>query len=215
MLTQFSLRDRLNPWLFIMQSVVIRLFLGIVLTSPILARYSQIGGPVIVSPRPGDVLQGIVIISGSSDINGFLATEVSYKYENDPTDTWFQISANNQPIYNSTLTTWDTTVISDGNYILRLRVYITDGSYRESIVSGLRVQNYTSAETPTPTATVPEPTKVLTLIPTVSLFSTPTNLPRNPATLAPNDISASIVLGGLAALLIFIISGIYFRLRRK
>jgi hypothetical protein len=46
-------------------------------------------------------------------------------------------------------------------------------------------------------------------------FPTPTALARNPATLVPMDISSSILYGGLAAILMFIIIGLYLWLRRK
>jgi len=198
-----------------MRILACSLFFGMFLASPVLVRNAQFGDPVIVAPRPGDVLQGVVTIAGSSDFTGFVSAEVSFTYADDPTGTWFLIAMNSQPVFNDRLAIWDTTVITDGDYVLRLRVYLTDGSSREALVSGLRVRNYTPVETPTPMALAPEATPLSTITPTATPFPTPTALPRNPAALAPTDVSASILYGGLAAILTFVIVGIYLWLRRK
>ncbi len=185
------------------------------LATTVLEQNVQFGDPVIVAPRPGDVLQGVVTIAGSSDVTGFVSAEVSFTYADDPTGTWFLIALNSQPVFNDKLAAWDTTVITDGDYVLRLRVYLTDGSSREALVSGLRVRNYTPVETPTPMALAPEAPPLSTITPTATPFPTPTALPRNPAALAPTDVSASILYGGMAAILTFVIVGIYLWLRRK
>jgi hypothetical protein len=198
-----------------MRILACSLFFGMTLASSVLARNAQFGDPVIVAPRPGDVLQGVVIIAGSSDVTGFVSAEVSFTYADDPTGTWFLIAMNSQPVFNDRLATWDTTVITDGDYVLRLRVYLTNGSSREALVPGLRVRNYTPVETPTPMAFAPEATPLPTIAPTATSFPTPTALPRNPAALAPTDVYASILYGGLAAILTFVIVGTYLWLRRK
>ena len=198
-----------------MRMLACSMLFGLVVASSVLVRNAQFGDPVIVAPRPGDVLQGVVTIAGSSDVTGFGSAEISFTYTDDPTGTWFQISKNSQPIFNERLASWDTTVITDGDYVLRLRVYLIDGSFHEVLVSGLRVRNYTPVETPTPMAIAPKATPLATFTPTATPLPTPTALPRNPAVLAPTDVSASIIYGGLAAILIFVIISIYLWLRRK
>jgi len=198
-----------------MRILACSLFFWLVLASPVLAHNAQAGSPVIVAPRPGDVLQGVVTITGSSNVTGFASAEIAFTYADDPTGTWFLIARSGQPVSKNTLVTWDTTVLTDGDYFLRLRVYLTDGSFRETLVSGLRVRNYTPVETPTPTVPAPEATPLPTMTPTATPFPTPTALPRNPATLASTDVSNSILYGGLVAILIFVIIGIYLWLRRK
>jgi len=198
-----------------MRMLACSILFGLVVASSVLVRNAQFGDPVIVAPRPGDVLQGVVTIAGSSDVTGFGSAEISFTYTDDPTGTWFLISKNSQPIFNERLASWDTTVITDGDYVLRLRVYLIDGSFHEVLVSGLRVRNYTPVETPTPMAIAPKATPLATFTPTATPLPTPTALPRNPAVLAPTDISASIIYGGLAAILIFVVISIYLWLRRK
>jgi hypothetical protein len=173
------------------------------------------GQPVILSPRQGEVLQGTVTITGSSAETGFLSSEVDFAYAGDTTGTWFLVAAASQPVDSNTLATWDTTTITDGNYNLRLRVYLKDGTHLDAIIPDLRVRNYTPVETPTPapTAILPTLTPTDTLTPTP--FPTPTPLPVNPAVLTQADISTSLVYGGLGAVILIIILGIYFGLRRN
>ena len=173
------------------------------------------GQPIILSPRQGEVLQGTVTITGSSAETGFLSSEVDFAYAGDTTGTWFLVAAASQPVDSNTLATWDTTTITDGNYNLRLRVYLKDGTHLDAIIPDLRVRNYTPVETPTPapTAILPTLTPTDTLTPTP--FPTPTPLPVNPAVLTRADISTSLVYGGLGAVILIIILGIYFWLRRN
>jgi hypothetical protein len=172
-------------------------------------------GPVVISPRQGQVLQGVVTIRGSSDLSGFVSAEVAFTYSTDTTGTWFLISKSSQPVRLDTLATWDTTTITDGEYILRLRVHLKGGSSVDLLVTNLRVRNYTPVETPTP-----EPTAILptaTLIPTLTFtpYPLPTPLPTNPAILTPVDVSKSIAYGGFGAVLFLIVIGVYFTLRRR
>jgi hypothetical protein len=173
------------------------------------------GQPVILSPAQGEVLQGTVTLRGSSAETGFQSSEVDFAYAGDTTSTWFLVALASQPVDSNTLATWDTTTITDGNYNLRLRVYLNDGTHLDAIVPNLRVRNYTPVETPTPapTAILPTLTPTDTLTPTP--FPTPTALPVNPAVLTQADISTSLVYGGLGAVILIIILGIYFWLRRN
>ena len=198
-----------------MRILACSLFLWIVLAAPIMARNAQPGGPAILAPRPGEVLQGVVTVSGTSAVNDFASAEIAFTYTDDTTGTWFPIAMNSQPVFNDTLATWDTTVITDGDYVLRLRITLTDGSSRDFFASDLRVRNYTPVETPTAMVMTPESTALPTFVPTATPLPRPTALPRNPAALAPADVSASILFGGLAAILVLILIGIYLRLRRK
>ncbi len=172
-------------------------------------------GPVVLSPREGEVLQGVVTIKGSSDVAGFLSEEVAFSYAGDTTGTWFIIATSNQPVHLDTLATWDTTTITDGDYILRVRVYLKDGSFLDVPIPNLRVRNYTPVETPTPAPTALQATATPTPTLTVTPFPSPTPLPLNPAVLTPVDVSKSIAYGGLGAVLFLIVLGVYIRLRRR
>jgi len=109
--------------------------------------------PVTINaPRPGEALQGLFPISGSSSVEGFISTELVFTYADDPTNTWFLIYESDQPVSNSVFVHWDTTRIIDGIYDLRLIVDRTPGNPITVTIPGVRVRNYTPIETDTPTS---------------------------------------------------------------
>ena len=198
--------------------LVLSLFLAMGILRPVAA---QVDGLAVSAPRSGDVLQGTVTITGSSQVDGFSSYEIAFTYSGGASGNWFVIARSDQSIQDGTLAVWDTTTITDGTYDLRLRVYLTDGTSQEVVVPQLRVHNYTAVETPTPAAISPAETRVPTQTPsptstpTATPFPTPTALPANPAILTPVDVSTSILFGGAAAVLGFLLFGAYLWLRRK
>jgi hypothetical protein len=178
------------------------------------ANYLTQSNPVIVSPRPGDVLLGTIQITGTTDIPNFAAYQLEFAYVNDPTQTWFLISQSEKPVRNGSLAIWDTAVITDGEYDLRLRIFSDSGSYLEVIVSDLRVRNYTPIETLLPppisvnTQTYPAVTPSL-LIPTSTLHT------PNAASLTHSLIFTGFGYGALAALAILFAIFIYNHVRKK
>ncbi|MBK8419669.1 MAG: hypothetical protein IPL17_12695 [Anaerolineales bacterium] len=56
---------------------------------------------------------------------------------------------------------WDTTLLTDGDYTLRLRVYFQDGASQDILIQDLKLRNDVPLPTETPTATA---TLTLTLI---------------------------------------------------
>jgi hypothetical protein len=183
----------------------------------------------ITSPTPSQTVTGVVTITGTSATDGFVSAEVSFSYVGDTSGTWFLIAAV-QPVTDGFLATWDTTSITDGDYTLRLRVTLADGTYLDTLIPDLHVRNYTPTNTPlpptptsspivptvtiTPTSTItPSPTSTLT--PTSTPLPTPTALPANPAILPSSEIMTSVIYGGLSATLLFLLVALYLRIRRK
>ncbi len=196
-----------------MRALTFSLFFTLLFSGSIPFILIQAGEPAVTAPLPGSALQGVVLVTGTTDVPGFVSAEVAFTYQDDPTSTWFPISSSSLPIQDGMLATWDTTGITDGNYILRLRVILSDGTSRDALVTSLRVRNYTPVETPTPLPTQPQATPLPTITLTPSPFPTPTALGVNPAVLSTADISYSLLYGGSAAVLLFIIIGIYLWLR--
>jgi hypothetical protein len=184
---------------------------------------AQVAPPVaITSPAPDEVLRGPIMITGKVDVPGFVSAQLDFAYASDPTNTWFTIQTFTQPPVDSTLATWDTTSITDGDYVLRLRVNLADGTAQEVTVP-IRIGN-DALPTPTvePTAT-PQPDVVL--IPTPFLLGasptptevprpTPTALPTNPVALGQTQIYASLGRGALVILGLFALAGMIIRVRR-
>jgi hypothetical protein len=179
---------------------------------------------VISSPIDGQIVQGLLKISGTVSALGFSSYELAFAYEDNPTQTWFVLANSSQPVFEDELGTWDTTALTDGNYILRLKVSFLDGTEQEARVTGLRVRNYTAVPTSTYTPTVtpivqfapptaqliaPAPATVTPSLPT------PTPLPPNPASLQEAAISDALGQGAILALLLFLGFGLLLRLRRE
>lgn len=180
---------------------------------------AQTGAPSITFPAAGETLRGVVNVTGTSAVDGFFFAEIAFSYASDPSGTWFLIQTSEQPVTEGLLAVWDTTSITDGEYNLRLRVSLQDGTQLEAVVTGLSVRNYTP-DTPTPSST-PAPTEslapaTLTPIPTGTSRppSTPTPFAPNPAALDTPAIYASLGRGALTILLLFLVFGIFLRLRR-
>jgi hypothetical protein len=175
---------------------------------------AQAEPPYITSPLTGQAVQGVVTITGTSEVVGFVRSEVAFTYADNPTDTWFLIAASDLFVTDGTLAVWDTTTITDGVYVLRLRVFLPEGYYLDAVVSDVRVRNYSPIETPTPTAT---PVIILpTLTPTITPLppATPTPLPPNPVAMDRKEILISLGVGALLVLLFFLFFGLYARFRR-
>jgi len=176
----------------------------------------------ILSPQPGQALQGTVPIVVKTAVEGFEAVELAFTYAINPTGTWFTIFQGNQTIADEPMTQWDTSQISDGVYTLRLIVKLSDGTQRTVDVAGLRVRNYTAIESDTPTPVTPsatpppKDTPVPSLTPTPTgtpLPPTPTLQPTNPAILGKTQVLASVAQGGLVALGLFALAVLYGTLR--
>jgi hypothetical protein len=176
----------------------------------------------LTSPAPDEFLRGQVTITGKIDVPAFLSAQLEFAYASNPTNTWFTIQAFSQPAGESTLAVWDTTSITDGDYVLRLRVNFEDGTSQEATVSITIGNDALPTPSPEPTAT-PEPETVL--IPTPFLLaasSTPTDMPRptptalppNPVSLQQNQIYASLGRGALVILGLFALAGLIVRVRR-
>lgn len=188
---------------------------------PLFGRQQEIAAsPEILSPQNGEAVKGPVAIRGTTAVEGLVSWEITFTYAGDAPETWFLLAVGQKAIQDAILTQWDTTTITDGNYTLRLRVYLTDGGYQDAFVRDVRVRNYTPVETATP---IPLPTATLTPVPPTSipptptvtpLPPTPTPLPPNPAALSRRHIQASVGYGALFTLLLFATLGAGAYLRR-
>lgn len=173
----------------------------------------------ILSPLPGQALQGTVPIQISLNGQEFQSLELSFAYQGDPTDTWFLIYEGQETDSESELTQWDTTTLTDGEYILRLTLVMPEGSQREVVVPDLRLRNYTAVETDTPVPTFTQapgdtPVPTATLTPTLTpIPATSTALPPNSAQITRQDIAFSLGKGALGALVALAFFGLYTVIR--
>jgi hypothetical protein len=125
-----------------------------------LTRAQGVGLIQITSPASGEAISGVVTIAGSATHDDFLGYDLAFAYAENPTGTWFPLGEPVQaPVAAGRLGLWDTTGITDGEYSLRLRVWLQDGTALVAQVDGLRVRNQTPNETSTPApSATPGPT---------------------------------------------------------
>jgi len=161
----------------------------------------------ILSPKSGEAVQGLVRVVGDTEVPNFKRAVLFFGYAQDPTHTWFPLGRRTTPAREGLLARWDTTSITDGNYVLRLVVTTTDGKKYEVRVP-VRVRNYTPIETPTPApishggSTPLPPTPTATPQP---LYPTPTPLPANTDILTVKQIGRATAYGAaFIALLILL-----------
>jgi hypothetical protein len=204
--------------------LVVAIFISAALraVNPVTAQANS--GPVITSPADGQVLQGQVQVKGTTDIPGFSSTELAFAYSPDQTGTWFLIQAASLPATNDVIATWDTTLITDGDYTLRLRVALQDGSFREATET-VHIRNYTQEPTLAPAGTPTE--KAVVQIPTAMIIvasetptqaaappPTPSALPANPAGVTSAEIYSGFWRGALIVGLLVLGFAALVRLRR-
>jgi hypothetical protein len=222
-------------------SCLFLLLLGVFLVALIEAAPSrspqeQAPQAVITSPRDRAVVRDKVSIQGTATHPQFWKYEVAYGPEPNPGDQWILIGmVHETQVVDNVLETWDTNLLPDGNYSLRLRVVRRDGNYDEYFVREVAVANALPTDTPTPAVT-PTPTETPTpLPPTPTIIielpvlpsPTPQPLPtiapvvRPTPTSAPSFFSVNLPnLGGAfcwgagAAAFLFLLVGLLALLRR-
>ena len=218
-----------------MKRAAIVLVLGLVLAAapalqaPLAQVLSQ-----ITSPRDQASVRGLVPIEGSATHTQFQKYEIHYGPEPNPGDQWIPIGGSpfTVPVVQGRLGLWDTTVIPDGLYSLRLRVVRADGNYEEYHVRGIQVANTRPTETPTPEPTptpagptdtpAPTPTIIIAVptVPSPTPRPTDTPLPTAPPTDTPEplnmpfqSISDAACWGTGATLAVFVGIGLVFALK--
>ena len=179
---------------------------------------AQWGTPTEVeihSPSSGEALQGVIPIIGITSVEGLGSWEISFSYISNSRDTWFLIDEGDQAFENEIITQWDTTTITDGDYLLRLRVYLAEDQISDALITDLRVRNYTIIETSLPGVTL-KPDLTPTIEPTAtSQPLTPTLLPGNPIEVTELDIINSLSYGAVTAFALIALIGLYASIRKK
>ena len=132
----------------------------------------------IDSPLPNGQIRNRVQIKGSATHPLFDFYKVEFGPGENPSDDQMSIigAIHNEQITNGLLETWDTAMVPDGTYTLRLRVVDKTGNYQEYWVRRLSVANTKPPDTPTPSAPTEPDVPLTPRPPTV----TPTNIAATP-----------------------------------
>jgi len=94
---------------------------------------------MITAPAPGEVVRGTVELIGTANVQNF----GFYKYEiaSLGTQNWATISAEREPHENERLGEWNTFLLTNGEYFLRLVITNNVGVSLEPCVIAVRVLN--------------------------------------------------------------------------
>ncbi|MFN8401727.1 MAG: hypothetical protein U0X74_17070 [Anaerolineales bacterium] len=194
----------------------------------ILSLFFQGSTPSITAPQNGEILRGQVQIQGQMDTPNFASAELAFTFDasaSDPAASWFPIQTFPQPILNPTIATWDTTAVTDGEYALRLRIFLQDGTSQDVIVNNLKIRNNEPLPTPTITPTeavfdfqplngTPEASTEQTPTSIIS-YSTATPLPANPASLTTSSIATIFWQSAVLVVILFAFFSLLLRLRKN
>jgi hypothetical protein len=176
-------------------------------------------------PVTGELIQGTVVVRGSTPADGLRNYEVDYALSSDPNQAWALIQEGTTPVQDGILAVWDTTPLPDGEYNLRLLVNLTNGHQSVTNMYNLHVQNeaaslptsppatawYLDLEVKTPTPTPPPAIDQTT--PAVFLSTTSTPLPKNPVEITSSRAIQALGGGAALSITIFIVLGGYFGIR--
>ena len=166
----------------------------------------------ILEPGGGEAIFGVFTIKGSASHPSFQAYQLSFALSDDSTETWFLIGEpQSNSVVDGGIGLWDTTGITDGDYRLRLEVFLENDQVIVALVEGVRVRNRSTIETSTAapiaaqiTATPPPATK------------TPRPTPLAPI---PTDgstlIRRAFLSGGIMGLIGLGSLGVYLFIRRR
>ncbi len=198
-----------------------------ILFSLLLVLFAQTAELSISSPKAGQTLLGKVEIVGSMDVPNFSSAQLAFTYFNStgdasiPADNWFAIQTFSQPVKDAVLSVWDTRLLTDGDYTLRLRVFLLDGSFQDVVVADLKIGNDLPTPTnvpPTATATLIPPPPAPSAPPATAIpkkFFTATPSPVNPASVTTFSIYSTFGRGALITLVLFIVFSLLLRLRKN
>ncbi|MBN1680593.1 MAG: hypothetical protein JW966_09895 [Anaerolineae bacterium] len=136
---------------FLALAVVTLVLHGATLFEPVSAQTLEDLTIEITYPASGQPLFGVVNITGSAAHSTLFASyTLEYDDLSDPNEQWFLVQERvTQQVHNDVLGTWNTNMVPDGIYQLRLRVFLTDERSDEFVVANLQIAN--SEPTPVPT----------------------------------------------------------------
>ena len=174
----------------------------------------------IQSPVDGGSLQGNVSIIGTVTGNGFQSAEISFRYQDTESQSWFVIAQTTSPVVDDLIATWDTSTIADGVYQIRVLAVFDDGRTQEEIITNLNVRNYTpfdpiKTEDPVLQSGSNESHAIIPIAATPTLRPSPTPMPANEMTITQSQFINTAIQGAILGILFLMVIALFIIIRRR
>jgi hypothetical protein len=174
----------------------------------------------VQTPKNGDFVQGSVQIVGTVTGTGFQKAEISFRYQESQTQSWFLITQIDSPIVDDLLANWDTSTIADGTYQIKVLAFYENDRQQETIIENLSVRNYSpfdpiktdpSGETQIlPTSGVP-----IEIVPTPTQKLFPTPIPPNEMIVTQSQFIMTVIQGAILGILFLFVIALLVIIRRR
>lgn len=174
----------------------------------------------IQSPGNEDTLQGNVPIIGTVTGNGFQSAEISFRYQDTESQSWFVIAQTTSPVVDDLIATWDTSTIADGVYEIRVMAVFDDGRKQEEIIANLNVRNYTPFDPiktvePAMQSGLNEQTPIIPIKATPTLRPSPTSMPANEMIITQSQFINTAIQGAILGILFLLVVALFIIIRRR
>jgi hypothetical protein len=192
--------------------IISTIFLVLSLMNVWFSPFPQLDLVRIQTPVDGEYLQGSVQIIGTVTGTGLQSAEISFRYQDSQSQSWFVINQITSSVVEDVIATWDTSTIADGVYQIRVLAVFENGREQEKIINNLSVRNYTpfdpiKTENPAVLSTEKLQNQIEIVEVTPTLRSSPTPMPPNEMVISqPQFITTAIQGGILGVLFLFVIS---------
>jgi len=200
--------------------IISTIFLVLSLMNVWFSPFPQLDLVRIQSPVDGDYLQGNVQITGTLTGTGLQTAEISFRYQDSQSQSWFVISQFSSPVVDDILATWDTSTIADGVYQVRVLAVFENGREQETIINDLNVRNYTpfdpiKTENPELITTENPQNQSVTIEATPTLRSSPTPMPSNEMVISQSQFITTAIQGGILGVLFLFVIALFIIIRRR
>ena len=171
-------------------------------------------------PLDGEVIKGNVQIIGSITGEDFQTADISFRYQDSESETWFLITSIETTVVDDVIATWDTSTIADGVYQLRILAHYKNGDDQETEIRDIQVRNYSPIDPfPTKEDVSPQMEKTPQLsnsvIKTVVLKDTPTPMPINDLTVTRSQFFQTVIQSAIFGILLLIAVVLLIIIRRR
>lgn len=200
--------------------IISSLFLVLSLLNVWFSPFPQLDLVRIQSPVDGEYLQGSVQIIGTVTGTGLQSAEISFRYQDSQSQSWFVISQISSTVVDDMIATWDTSTIADGMYQIKVLAVFENGRELEEIINNLNVRNYTpfdliKTENPEAISTENLQNQLATVEVTQTLRPSPTVMPPNEMIITQSQFITTAIQGAILGVLFLLVIALFIIIRNR